>query len=288
MRVLGQGHHGVVIAGKPGTVEKFYNTTVEWEKEKAKLTFLAHLQKSGFTVNYIIPELINSATGTWKINGRSYNFCNVMQHISGTPAGDGVNQQNLESFGRALGILLAEMHQQTKAFTLQYKKDTGAEDMLLHHIVDENAGKIKKIETEENDRQVRQWVDEAADYLQKELPQRTAEMTLSHQDLNLWNILIDGKGSVNGLVDWGDFGITHPSLSLYQLATNPTLWAHIKKHYQAAGGVILEDIIYAASTIHLAWAPLICKELGQALDEHETRTRLNEVYTLFTATRNSI
>lgn len=285
MKILGQGHHGVVIIGEPGTVEKFYSTEAEWEKEKNSLAFLAGIQNSGLGATYIIPRLIRSLEGTWDINGKSYSFCNIMQRIPGLPANGGISKQNLESFGEALGELLFGLHSQARSFIDQYKKSVKSEDTLLRHIVDDNAGKVKKVVTEENDKQVKQWVDDAARYLERRLPQLIEEQTLSHLDLNLSNILINKEGSINGLVDWGGFGLTHSSLSLYQLATNPNLWVHIKKQYEASGGIIREDIVYAASTIHLAWAPLICKELGQALGEYETRTRLNEVYANFMSCR---
>jgi hypothetical protein len=73
----------------------------------------------------------------------------------------------------------------------------------------------------------------------------------------------------------------HPTLSLYQLATHPSLWRHIKKQYEKLGGKIMEDILYAAATIHLAWAPLICQELGLELDDDETREGLEKMYACF-------
>jgi hypothetical protein len=58
--------------------------------------------------------------------------------------------------------------------------------------------------------------------------------------------------------------------------------AYLKKRYDQLGGYIEGGITYAAATIHLTWAPIICHELNLPLDREETQGRLEEVYSMFT------
>jgi hypothetical protein len=281
MGILGWGHKGVVVADTPNSVKKFYKTKEEWEKENTRLKFLSEIQKQGFDIGCIIPKLLNSASGDeWEIDGKTYNYCNTMERIHGVQAKVNLTDENLKTVGTNLGTVLYVLHTKSKAYMPQWIDKFGEKDELLTEILED---KVPKVLKEGLDKTAKEYVKKAASYLEQQRTLLKSERTLSHLDLNLPNVLINKGGIVEGLVDWGDFGLTHPSLSLYQQATNPKLWAYIQAQYEKLGGKIREDIVYAASVTHLAWAPIICKEMGQALDEYETRERLKEVYSYFVA-----
>ena len=281
MNILGQGFNGVVVADTPESVKKFYLSKQEWEQEKTRLRFLAEIQRQGFSIGCTIPKLIESIDkGTWDVNGKTYSYCNKMEFIPGVVAGSGFQDKNLETLGSNLGTVLFCMHSRSKPYIPRWKAGFGGKDELLIHIFKDKAAQVLR---EGTDAAAKSQVNEAMGYLEERKDLLASERTLSHLDLNLNNILITKSNTVEGLVDWGGFGLTHPSLSLYQLATKPALWSRIRKQYEKSGGVIRCDIVYAAATIHLAWVPVIWKELQFELDEDETQERLQEIYRSFVA-----
>lgn len=282
MKILGKGHNGIVVADGDDAVKKFYTAEKEWEREKTHLQFLLEIQKRGFDIGCRIPRVFKSIEDhEWKIQGNVYGFCNTMERIHGVPAhishkkADGVD---IKILGVNLGTLLFSMHTQSQPFISDWTRDFGEKDGLLLHIFNDKAGKVLK---EETDKDIKKCVKGALTYLGEKKALFDSERTLSHLDLNLTNILVDAKGTIEGLVDWGSFGFTHPTISLYSLATQSDLWSHIKKQYEQLGGVIADDLLYAAATIHLAWAPLICRELKLELDDHENREKFEEMYVCF-------
>jgi len=283
MNILGKGFGGVVVADTPTSVRKFYGTEQWWANEKTHLRFLAEMQGQGFSIGCTIPKLIESAdTRVWEVDGKSYGYCNTMEFIPGVVAGSGFKDKNLETLGTHLGTVLANMHVRSALYIPEWKTEFGDEDTLLTHIFNDKAAQVLRKGTGAN---AKSQVKEAVDYLEERKGLLASERTLSHLDLNLNNILVTKGNAIEGLVDWGDFGLTHPSLSLYQLATKPALWSHIRKQYEESGGMIRRDIVYAAATIHLAWVPVIWEERHFELDEDEARERLQEIYQSFVACR---
>jgi len=283
VNVLGQGLGGVVVADTLTSVRKFYVSEQWWENEKTHLRFLAEIQRQGFSIGCTIPKLIESADNrTWEVNGKTYHYCNTMELIPGVTAWSEFTGKNLETLGTNIGTILFRMHTGSKSYIPQWRAGFSDEDKLLTHIFNDKAAQVLRKGT---DHAAKRQVEDAVKYLEERKDILASERTLSHMDLNLNNILVTQDNAINGLVDWGDFGLTHSSLSLYQLATKPPLWAHIKKQYEKSGGVIRDDIVYAAATIHLAWVPVIWKERHFELDEDETYKRLQEIYQLFVANK---
>jgi len=94
----------------------------------------------------------------------------------------------------------------SKTLVEEYADLFTAEDKLVAHILDEKA---RKVLNEESDDGMRILVEEAASYLRSRYPLVASERRLSHTDLNPTNILCNEGGEVEGLVDWGSFGLTH-------------------------------------------------------------------------------
>jgi hypothetical protein len=279
--ILGQGHGGVVVADTPTSVKKFYASRQWWKNEKTHLKFLAEIQGQGFSIDCTIPKLIESADkGAWKIDGKTYHYCSTMELIPGVTAWSEYTGKDLETLGIHIGTILLSMHTRSQSYIPQWKAEFGGKDKLLTHIFKDKAAQVLR---KGADVTAKNQVKEAVKYLEERKDLLTSERTLSHLDLNLNNILVTTANDIEGLVDWGDFGLTHPSLSLYQLATKPSLWLYIKKQYEKSGGIIRDDIVYAAATIHLAWVPVIWKERHFELDEDETHERLQEIYQAFIA-----
>ncbi len=282
MNILGQGLQGIVVASADGSVKKFYRSKKEWEQEKANLEFLAAIQKQGFDIECKIPEVIGPAIeGKWKINDKTYGYCNKMGLIPGVPANISFATKDLEVLGNNLGTVLFAMHTQSKKYIPQWASNSDKKDSLLTHILKD---KVERVISEEADESVKRCVKKAANYLRDREALLISRRALSHLDLNLTNVLVSKQNRIEGLVDWGSFELGNPTLSLYQLATTPTLWTHVKKQYEEQGGTIMDDVLYAAATIHLAWAPLKLKEfgkLGLELGKDATRERFEEMYAEF-------
>lgn len=262
-----------------GSARKFYILPEEWERERANLAFLARIQNAGFDIGCKIPAVLDSGgEGQWEINGTTYVRYRDMELIAGMPASLGIETKALEQFGNDLGTILFTFHTRSRAYIPEWTSRFGQKDALLRHILEDKA---RRVEQEEADPAIRRGIKHAATYLKDRVVSFSPGSTLSHTDLNLSNILINDGGTVKGLVDWGSFGLTNPTLSMYQLATKTRVWPHIKRRYEDLGGHVAYDVLYAAAFIHLAWAPLICRELGQELSEDESRQRLEEMYEKF-------
>ena len=283
MKILGEGHGGVVIADSAGAVKKFYLSQVDGVSERQQLTFLGGLQDQGFDIGCTIPRLLETiGEGTWEIDGKTYAYCNRMERIPGTSSRwviSGFNERQIEKLGKDLGNIIFALHTLSKVYAAQWKKTFGEEDKLLAHILKDKAGQVLR---EDSDQSINARVKNAAAYLQSRCKSVASENTLSHVDYTLSNTQVSRTGHVNGVVDWGGFGLTNPSLSLYQLASKP-VWPHVKRQYEQLGSQIREDITYAAAVIHLAWAPIICKQLDQPLEKDETPEHFEAMYEQFEA-----
>ncbi len=281
MSVLGQGHSGVVVLHTKDSVKKYYKAERSWQEEKDFLTFLADIQKQGFTIGCTIPKLLDSSEGSWKVEGKTYRHCNTMGFVPGVQSNANFTDEQLEILGTHIGSILYAMHHGSEPYVEQYADQFGDKDELVAHIFDDNAAKVIKVLREETDKDVLGKVKEVLAYLQSKKNLLLADRTLTHTDLNQPNILVNEDSHVQGLVDWGSFGYTNPSLTMYQLATKPKLWPHIKEQYKKLGGEIMEDIVFAAATIHLAWSPIICAELDLPLPKDRTREVFEQMYKNF-------
>ena len=283
MEVLGQGHGGVVIADSASVVKKFYLAQVNGVSEQQQLTFLGSLQDQGFDIGCTIPKLLEIVgKGNWKIGGKAYVYCNRMERVRGVSARLAIldfNERQTKKLGEDLGNIIFALHTLSKAYAEQWKSAFGGEDKLLVHILEDKAAYVIR---QGSDQHVSARVKDTASYLEKQRESLASENTLSHLDLTLSNTQVSDTGHVNGLVDWGDFGLTNPSLSLYQLADRP-VWPHVKLQYEHMGGSIREDITYAAAAINLAWAPIFCSQLGLPLEEEYTREYFEAMYAQFEA-----
>lgn len=285
MEVLGKGLGGIVIGDSPDSVRKFYISEDSGRAEQSHLTFLGEVQEQGFNIQCMIPGLLEViGEGEWEVNGEIYTYCNRMERVPGTSARQAVSsstEQATERLGSALGTTAFAMHSLAKAYTQQWKRTHGDEDTLLTHILEDKAGLVI---SEETDGEVVRRVTDAASYLEDRCRPLASDNTLSHLDFSLANAQVEVGGQLNGLVDWGDFGLTNPSLSLYQLAYRAA-WPHVQSQYEKLGGTLRKDIIYAAAAIHLAFAPIICSQRNFPLDADETHERFEALYGEFESHR---
>jgi Ser/Thr protein kinase RdoA (MazF antagonist) len=283
--VLGQGLYGVVVQDGLNGVKKFYRGQEGWEKETTALRFMNDLQAQGLEIGCRIPQLLETADGgSWQIRDTTYNYCNKMEFIPGLQAAQDFPTKNFATLGTNIGTVLFHLHHYSKPYRTLWTSEFGDGDNLFKHIVTEKAGFVME---EEEDPEVRERTYNAVHYLNSKKELLEADRTLSHTDLNLKNILVSTDNTVEGLVDWGDLGLTNPSLTLYQLATSPYLYEHVRKQYSKLGSTILDDVVYAAATIHGAWAPLRLKQLGLPVEEDDSRERFEEIYASFMATANT-
>jgi hypothetical protein len=283
MEILGQGHGGIVVADSASAVKKFYLAQVNGVNEQQQLTFLGSLQDQGFGIGCTIPRLLEVVgEGSWEIDGKAYTYCNRIERVPGTSARlavPGFTAEQVEALGQDLGTIAFSLHALSKVYTEQWRRTFGEEDKLLAHILEDKAAQVMR---EGSDRSVNERVKHAAGYLQTRCQSVVSENTLSHLDYTLSNAQVSHTGHVNGFVDWGDLGLTNPALSLCQLAARP-VWPHVKRQYEHMGGSIREDITYAAAAIHLAWAPVICDQLGVPVEPEETPEHFETMYAQFEA-----
>jgi hypothetical protein len=270
MEILGQGLGGVVVADTPETVRKFYLAEKDGRSERDHLSYLNGLQQQGFDIQCVIPKLLKViGEGKWEVEGKTYTYCNRMERVPGVSA-----RQTLAAFtedatqclGKNLGITAFAMHRLPATYVEQWKRKFGAEDVLLTHVLEDKA---KPVLSEGSDSSVIRRVTDAAHYLKRECSPLAQESTLSHLDFSLANAQVDPDGRLYGIVDWGSFGLTNPSLSLYSLAYR-AVWPHVRDQYTQLGGAVREDIAYAAAAIHLAWAPIVSRQRNFPLDADET------------------
>lgn len=281
MEVLGQGHGGIVVADSASSVKKFYLAQVNGVNEQQQLTFLGGLQDQGFDIGCTIPRLLEIVgEGSWEIDGKVYTYCNRMERVPGTSARlavPGFTAEKIEILGQDLGSIAFSLHALSKAYIEQWIRTFGEKDKLLAHILEDKAGQVVR---EGPNRSVNERVKHAAGYLQSQCVSVASENTLGHLDYSLSNTQVSNTSHVHGLVDWGDFGLTHPALSLYQLATRP-VWPYVKRQYEHMGGSIREDITYAAAAINLAWAPIICAQLGVPVEPEDKPENFDAMYARF-------
>lgn len=274
MEVLGTGFIGVVVAAGSGFVDKFYSRLDDWEREKAHLGFIEGISQQGFDIGCRIPKVTDSENGLWNIGGKTYQYRNRMERLPGVTMETGCSPDNAAAVGKNLGAVLFKLHTESRKFMPQWSRDFDSSDGLFNHIINDKA---KKVLAEELDGDIRRQVTKAVACLQSQESSLKTDFTLSHYDLNLNNILIDPHTStINGLVDWAGFGLTHPSLSLYQLTAKRDIWESVRDRYLELGVPIAEDILYAAAVIHWVWAPLGLREVGWEFDENEMERNLKE------------
>ncbi len=284
MKIIGRGFRGIVVADGPGIVKKFYASEHLWQQERAKLAFIFVLRKEGLDIGCRIPGVVSSARcEPQKIEGTTYHFWNRMELIPGVPISRDYQTKSLEALGKNLGTVLYRMHHETRPYTSRWVSRFGTKDELWEHLFAEKADRVLE---ESSDRKVLRYVTAAAKYLKDREASLRSQRTLSHGDLSTNNILADEQNAIEGLADWDGFGFTHPTISLYQLATTPNLWRHVREQYTELGGAVLDDILYAVAVIHLAWTPLACRERGLRLDEDDVRTGLEHAYGRFVAHRS--
>ncbi len=281
MEIIGEGHGGIVVADSAGAVKKFYLVEANGINEQQQLSFLGSLKGEGLSIGCTIPKLLEVVgAGNWKIDGKAYVYCNRMERVPGTSARAAIldfDERQTKRLGEDLGKIIFALHTRSKTYVRRWQSTFGDKDKLLAHILGDKAGLVMR---EEPDRGVNARVKKAASYLEDKLLKSASANTLSHADFTLSNTQVDGTGHVHGLVDWGDFTVTNPSLSLYQLADRP-VWPHVKRQYEQLGGSIREDIAYAASAINLAWAPIFCKRIGAPLEEEYTQEYFEAMYAQF-------
>jgi len=284
MNIVGQGHQSIVIADTADSVKKFYLSETEALREQEQLSFIAIMQQDGLDLGCAISKLLEViGAGAWRINDKTYGYCIRLERIPGANAkqvSSRLNFQQTEALGRDLGNISFNLHTQTMTYRSRWKrKFTNNGKELLDHLLEDKAWQVLN---EEPDRIVKAKVKAAANYLRDRYAHLNNGNTLNHRDLSLSNVLVSADGRANGLVDWSSFGLAHPSLSLYELIYEP-VWPYVKSQYEQRGGSLEEDIAYAAAIIHLAWAPIISKQLGIPLHESETRDAFEAMHEKFQA-----
>jgi hypothetical protein len=285
MQILGHGLGGVVVADTPETVKKFYLAEKDGRSEQEHLSYLNGLQQQGFDIQCVIPQLIEAiGKGKWEIEGKTYVYCSRMERVPGTSARQilaAFTEEATELLGKALGTTAFTMHTLLREHVEQWKPKSGTEDILLTHILEDKA---RRVLSEGSDNDLVRRVADAADYLERECKALASDNTLSHHDFSLANAQVSPDGRLYGVVDWGMFGLTNPSLSLYSLAYR-AVWPHVRNQYRQLDGNIREDIAYAAAAIHLAWAPIISKQRNFPLDIDETPENFEAMWAKFESCR---
>lgn len=285
MEVLGQGLAGLVVADTPETVKKFYIGADKGRAEQDYLTYLGSIKKQGFSIDCPIPALAEAVgEGNWEINGKNYDYCNRIERLAGTSGRrilPNFTEQATERLGTAVGSTAYAMHTNSMPYIEEWTHKSGNTDGLLEHILNDKAGSVI---SEGSNSEVIRLVKDAANYLQEQCSSLASTNILCHLDFSLANIQTDASGKLYGLVDWVYFGLTNPSLSLYQLAYRE-IWPYAQQQYEQLGGSLREDIIYAAAAIHLAWAPVISKQLNFPLDADETHEKFKVLWENFEACR---
>lgn len=283
MEILSQRPRSVVIAQSDKYVEKLYTLETQWRQEASNLSFLREIQGKGFSMGCNIPELVSSSEEDRTIGDKTYKYCNVMQRLYGTPSGEILDDEDIKVWSNNLAEVIFTLHYQSKQYVDIWVAKFGKEDNLLEHILQDKAART--LDSNING-SLKPMISQAAKYLEVNVSSHAECNTLSHQDINRSNILIDKNNKVDGLVDWVDFGLTNPTLSLYQLVVRPTVWKSFESRYTELGGVIDYGVLYAAAVLHLAWAlevwyPSIAHGLNMKKDSDETYEMLEEMIACF-------
>lgn len=252
MKIIAKGFQGIALKKSATIVRKYHASERQWRDEIDNLIYLGNIPN--LDIGCTIPRLYDSGSEVKVIDGKSYSYWTEMELIPGKTAHELVIRTNTGDpmlIGRSIGTVLFKMHNAPKSVADDYDRlMTKNSDRLLRHILND---KIAKIIHVDKDPVRLAMVQEAADYLSLHAQTISQQSVLSHQDLNMQNIIINDDQTVEGLVDWPSFGKTHPSLALYQLAKEDA-WPYIEMRYEELGGSIRKDIMYAAATIHLAWS----------------------------------
>ena len=246
MKIIAKGFHGIVLKKSATIVRKYHTSEQQWRDEIDNLTYWTEME--------LIP-------------GKTAHEL-VIRTNTGDPA----------LIGRSIGTVLFKMHHAPELIADEYDRlMTKNSDRLLRHILSDKVAKIIHVDKDPARLSV---VQEAADYLSFHAQTIAQQAVLSHQDLNMQNIIMNDDQAVEGLVDWSSFGTTHPSLALYQLAKEE-IWPYLEMRYEELGGSIHRDIVYAAATIHLAWARAYWLEAGDQAASNKSGAKLKTYYNLF-------
>ncbi len=277
MKILGKGLNGVVVDIGGSRAKKYYLTQDRWVAEERNLKWIQSI--SFLDIGCAIPKIYKSSSNeTFLFEEKMYSFSHEIDFIKGSDAYKVINGPTAQVLGESLASVLFSLQTQLATHTELWEGKHGVEDSLLKHILGDKA---QKVLLECKDSRVLAITKETANYLQVQLKQSKNRAILMHQDLNLHNILASKDGAVQGLIDWPQFGLTDPNLFMYQIAKNTAVWPFFKEGYEKIGGSIDTPVVYAASTIHVAWAPIICAELGVKPDDDETGDKLESIYRLF-------
>ncbi len=278
MNIIAKGFHGIVLKKSATIVRKYHTSEQQWRDEIDNLTYLANI--SNLDIGCTIPKLYDSGSAVEVIDGTSYSYWTEMELIPGKTAHELVIRANTGDpilIGRSIGTVLFKMHNASKLIADDDRLITKNSDRLLRHILSDKVAKIIHVDKDPVRLSI---VQEAADYLSLHAQTIAQQAVLSHQDLNMQNIIMNDDQTVEGLVDWSSFGKTHPSLALYQLAKEE-IWPYLEMRYEELGGSIHRDIMYAATTIHLAWARAYWLEAGDQAASNESGAKLETYYDLF-------
>lgn len=279
MKIIGKGLHGIALKKSGTIVRKYHTVEQEWRDEIDNLTRLANIQN--LDIGCTIPKLYDSGSAVKVIDGTSYSYWTEMELIPGETANELVIRTDTGDpalIGRSIGTVLFKIHHVPKSVVDNYdqlkKQDP---EHLLRHILNDKIAKIIQVDKDP----VRlSMVNEAADYLSHHAQTIAQQAVLSHRDLNMQNIMINDNQMVEGLVDWSSFGKAHPSLVLYQLAREE-VWPYLEMRYEELGGSIQRDIMYAATTIHLAWSRAYWLEKGNLATSNKSEAKIKTYYDLF-------
>lgn len=280
MGILGRGHHSIVVAAGDKYVEKFYSSAKEARREAKALGFVQNLSVKGFDIRCKIPAFIGKVEqGRYRIGDELFHYKGKMDRLYGVQMS---KMQNLNFLVGDLAQIIASFHVESRPFIKTWTQNSGPQDHLLNHILKDKAGLVLKKETS---KEIRTLVRNAANYLAKRDNKLKKEWTLSHLDINPTNVLIKPHGQIEGLVDWGSFGLTHPSISLYQLV-DLKIWPKFRKEYSRSGPAIRDDLLYASAAIHFAWVPLRNQELGFRPDFKKNHFASRKYYMKFDHVRS--
>lgn len=258
MKILGKGLAGVVLKETPVLARKLYLSAKDQDKEQSVLNYVASLCVRGFEIGCQIPKLHGLENNQlWQIEGKQYRYSSILDLIPGKMVSASLTNKNKEAIGKSLGQVLYTMHTNGQNYRSNFIKKHGSQDEMLRHILQDKAARV--IAQNNSNKEI---AKETARYLQSHQKNLDRERTLSHLDLHLHNVMTADNNQITGLVDWSGFGLTHPSVVMYQLATTQNIWPYIQKEYQKLGGCLRLDILYAAATIHVTWAPIKHFEVG--------------------------
>lgn len=264
MKFLGKGLHSVVLDCGNEKICKYYNNKNEVTNEERSLIFLATLLKKGVKFNFKIPKYFQKVEDIkFEYENKKFFYRADMEKIDGECILDAMkyNYCDFNKLGTKLASIFHDMSVNFSAHTNSWKKIAGGSDSLFSHIVNE---KGKNVLDNEKNQDAKNKVREVIDYLiaKEKSEEFRNKRHLSHLDISFGNIIVNSSFDIKGIVDWGSFGYTHPSLPFYQVVSFCDFWNSFEKEFIMLGGQIERDILYAAAVIHNTWKSRILKKAG--------------------------